>query len=71
MKETDADYLQREMQWVARYYVPTSQLSSADAEERRGKRRENMRRQRKKKLAVPLPAAVPPPATLPPSSCTS
>ena len=34
-KETDANYLQREMQRVAKYYVPTSQLSSADAEERR------------------------------------
>ena len=64
-KETDANYLQREMQRVAKYYVPTSQLSAADAEERRRKRRESMRRQRRKKLSVPLPTAVPPPATPP------
>ena len=76
-KETDGNYLQREMQRMAKYYVPTSQLSAADAEERRRKRRESMRRQRRKKLAVPLPAAVPPPATHPepatllPSYCTS
>ena len=61
-KETDANYLQSEMQWVAKYYVPTCQLSAADVEERRRKIRESMRRQRRKKLAVPLPAAVPPPA---------
>ena len=69
-KETDTNYLQREMQRVAKYYVPTSQLSVADAEERLRKRRESMRRQRRKKLAVPLPAAVPPPAT-PPVRATS
>ena len=64
-KETDVNHLQREMQWVAKYCVPTSQLSAADVEERRSNRRESMRRQRRKKLAVPLPAAGPPPATPP------
>lgn len=64
-KERNPDYMTKERARVKKYYVPTCELTPAEAEERRRKARESMRRQRRRKaeVAKEVTTSTPPVAT--------
>ena len=69
-KDRNPDYTTNERARVKKYYVPTSQLTVAEADERRSKARESMRRQRRRKAAAAekpaTPTVAPPSVTVSP-----